>query len=345
MRVVIPQNSRHVARRVALYPRTARAATTWTGGGSLKFLSTTATTSSVRSFHATAAVAAATVAAAVTSASPASAAAAPATPSTASPASSSVAKDLVIYQYKICPFCNKVKAVLDFLDVPYRVVEVDPFAKKALKATGTDYRKVPLAMLDGEEVRESSEILRAVLDRADASGVALPAGFRTPETEEWVRWADGELAVLLFPNITRNFSESYQAFGYISDVEHFSLYDKLLNRNLGAVAMWAAQGKLKKKYGIDDEREALAQALDKWAAEVGDKPFAGGDTPNVADLSVYGVIHAIEGLATHDDIMSTAADGGGDASCRHGARHRSIAEWYGRMRSAVGSSSCLGTAL
>ncbi len=38
---------------------------------------------------------------------------------------------------------------MDFLKVPYKVVEVNPLNKKELKAI-TDYNKVPVAVLDGE---------------------------------------------------------------------------------------------------------------------------------------------------------------------------------------------------
>ena len=51
--------------------------------------------------------------------------------------------------------------------------------------------------------------------------------------------------------------------------------------------MWAAQGKIKKKYDIDDERAALSTALAKWTAEIGAGPFAGGAEPNIADVAVY----------------------------------------------------------
>lgn len=29
-----------------------------------------------------------------------------------------------MYQYKICPFCNKLKVVMDFLGIPYSITEV-----------------------------------------------------------------------------------------------------------------------------------------------------------------------------------------------------------------------------
>ncbi|RHY73216.1 hypothetical protein DYB30_013048, partial [Aphanomyces astaci] len=57
--------------------------------------------------------------------------------------------EVTLYQYEPCPYCCKTKAVLDFLKVPYNVVEVNPVTKKELKAI-TDYNKVPVAVVDGQ---------------------------------------------------------------------------------------------------------------------------------------------------------------------------------------------------
>lgn len=100
--------------------------------------------------------------------------------------------------------------------------------------------------------------------------------------------------------------------------------DKWLNQWVGATAMWAAQGKLKKKYNIDDERTALFHALDEWVSAMGDKPFLGGKVPNLGDVAVYGCIKAISGLDTHRDVLE----------------HTKVGPWYQRVQEAVGSSSC-----
>lgn len=80
---------------------------------------------------------------------------------------------------------------------------------------------------------------------------------------------------------------------------------------IGSTAMWAAQGKIKKKYNIEDEREALFSAIKDWtdALEHVKGPFIGGDRPNLGDLCVFGCIKAIEGLDTHKDVL--ALDGVG----------------------------------
>lgn len=89
--------------------------------------------------------------------------------------------------------------------------------------------------------------------------------------------------------------------------------------------MWAAQGKIKAKYNINDEREALFGAIKKWTEEVGTKSFLSGDKPNLGDLCVYACIKAIEGLDTHKDLMENTA----------------VGPWYQRVEQAIGDSSCI----
>jgi len=40
---------------------------------------------------------------------------------------------LTLYQYQICPFCNKTKALLNYASINYETVEVNPLTKAELK--------------------------------------------------------------------------------------------------------------------------------------------------------------------------------------------------------------------
>lgn len=86
--------------------------------------------------------------------------------------------------------------------------------------------------------------------------------------------------------------------------------------------MFFVAKKLKKKYAVEDEREALYAALGAFVDAVGDRAFLGGSEPNLADLSVFGVVRSVVGLDTFDDIMA----------------HSTIAPWFHRMTSKVGTS-------
>jgi glutaredoxin len=67
----------------------------------------------------------------------------------------------VFYQYAICPWCNKAKAVLHFCNVPYHEVDVHPLFKSELN--WSEYKKVPVMMLaSGDQMNGSTEIVDAV---------------------------------------------------------------------------------------------------------------------------------------------------------------------------------------
>lgn len=68
---------------------------------------------------------------------------------------------LLLYQYEVCPWCNKVKAVLDFHNAPYKTVEVDPVFKSQLKFS--DYKKVPVLVTpSGEQFNDSGKIIEEI---------------------------------------------------------------------------------------------------------------------------------------------------------------------------------------
>lgn len=66
---------------------------------------------------------------------------------------------MTLFQYSTCPFCNKVKALLECNNVSYDVVEVDPLFKTEIKSSG--YGKVPQLRLgdDGPLLVDSDHIV------------------------------------------------------------------------------------------------------------------------------------------------------------------------------------------
>lgn len=51
-------------------------------------------------------------------------------------------------------FLLVISAFLDYYDLPYKVVEVNPLSKREIK--WSDYKKVPILMVDGEQLIDSS---------------------------------------------------------------------------------------------------------------------------------------------------------------------------------------------
>ncbi|ETV68958.1 hypothetical protein, variant [Aphanomyces astaci] len=161
--------------------------------------------------------------------------------------------EVTLYQYEPCPYCCKTKAVLDFLKVPYNVVEVNPVTKKELKAI-TDYNKVPVAVVDGQVVPNSSDIISRLQSTSTFD----------PVTKDWNEWIDMKLVVLMPPNIYRTVPEALQAFQYCLTEGNFTAWERRVSLYTGAAAMYVISKRLKKKYGFDDERLALYEVTNGW---------------------------------------------------------------------------------
>ena len=253
--------------------------------------------------------------------------------------STSFPKTIVIYQYEVCPFCCKVKAFLDYNDIPYRVVEVDPLGKSELK--WSEYKKVPVVLLDDtKQVNNSSSIISQLsVDLESSKATNRSSWFankskaseadrqKSEKQETWRKWVDEKLVKAITVNIYRNARESFQTFDYITDHGNFGWAQKNAARVVGATMMWGLSNKLKKKYGIEgDVREALYSLANDWVRAMDGRPFMGGDRPSLADVEAFGVIRSIVGMDTFNDLQHNS----------------DIGPWWARMLEEVGGSSRVG---
>jgi microsomal prostaglandin-E synthase 2 len=210
-------------------------------------------------------------------------------------------------------------------------VEVDPMGKKELAQFSQDYRKVPIAVVNGTQVNGSSDIIswveRSILgsEKADAKA-AVTASAGTGD-DDWVAWVDDHLIHLISPNIYRTPSESMQAFEYIADNAKFSTWQRISIRYTGAAAMYMVGKKIAKRHDIREPRAAMYEAINKWTDAVekrGGAFLSGPDKPGTADLAVYGVLRSIMTFDTFADIKNNCA---------------AFEPWFERTRIAVGEPS------
>ncbi len=221
---------------------------------------------------------------------------------------------LRLFGYAICPFCHVVRSAARYTGTTIALTEVNPLTKAEIKFS-TEHRKVPIAVFDdGSVIVESAAIVDELLRRRPPS-----EDFASPAARTWAAWATGELAPMVYPNITKTFGECRRALAYAD--EAFGPVDAFLVKHVGALGMSLAHGKIKKKYNIEDERAALFDKLTTWEARIGDRPFRGGDAPDMADVAVHGVLGAVSGLPARDDVV---------------AAHPKIGAWLERVEAALG---------
>lgn len=218
---------------------------------------------------------------------------------------------LVLYQYKTCPFCSKVRAFLDYHGLPYEIVEVNPVMRKEIK--WSLYRKVPILMVDdqvqlndssviisslkthlinkdksmteiircypemksvndrGKEVTEYNNKYWVMLSETETQQV-YPQKDMQKEEMKWRQWADDWLVHLISPNVYRTTSEALASFDYIVREGKFGSFEGFFAKYIGAMAMFVISKRLKNRHNLqDDVRQDLYKAVNNWVEAIGKK--------------------------------------------------------------------------
>jgi microsomal prostaglandin-E synthase 2 len=216
---------------------------------------------------------------------------------------------LKLYQFSACPFCWKVRVLLDYKGIPYETVEVHPYTKKELEFT--DYKKVPV-LVDGESVITKSADIMNHLNEKHAISLA------DSDNDRWCTWVDDTLVHYFPPIIHKDFKTSFKTIKEITPPGQSGWLKQLFTQTVGAAIMSKVAKKKAIKLGIIDPVAELKQAVEKWVAEgLNGKPFLGGNLPSVADLSVFGVFRSAEQL----NVVTIA--------CNHKSE---FATWYAQCK-------------
>jgi len=188
---------------------------------------------------------------------------------------------LTLYQFNSCPFCWKVRSLLNYAEQPYETVEVSPMGMKELDFT--DHKKVPV-LKDGDKVIvESATIIDYVNDN-------YVHAEKSETSKEWTNWVDDTLVHYLTPLIHPNFTTSWKNFGHIMAAEQYPWF-----------VMPKVAKKLKNKHNIIDPKAEFLTAIDHWVnSGLNGQNFFGGEQADFVDCSVFGVLRSGEKLGVID---------------------------------------------
>lgn len=261
---------------------------------------------------------------------------------------------VTLYQFESCPFCRKARAVLDLCNIPYNVVEVNPLTKSETKSFASDYKKVPIVLVEDPtsgrsyQIRDSKIIIKAILEASklpvggDCPNTPLPLSVSLNDETQldsavyagmdidaaWIKWVEQYLLQLVVVNIYGTMEESKETFDYLLTHKDFGWLAREASYWAGSIVMnQVAKSRLKKfKHIQGKHREVFFSACgDLGTAAKTAGGFLGGSLPSAADLNAYGVIRSLEGTKTLREAI------GGQAGNEFKA-------WYERMNQAVGES-------
>nr|XP_002128139.1 prostaglandin E synthase 2 isoform X2 [Ciona intestinalis] len=183
-------------------------------------------------------------------------------------------------------------------------------------------KRYPTTTVVGEDGKSKQETLNKHWLISDEADLATVENDARKEEAEWRFWADDYLVHLISPNVYRTYREAYQAFDYHVKQGRFNgTWEGVVAKYLGSIAMWGIAKRLKTKYKLDENvRLDLYKACNKWTEAIGKgRTFMGGSKPNLADVSVFGVLSVMENLDSFHDVLT----------------HTNIKKWYYKTKQAI----------
>lgn len=193
--------------------------------------------------------------------------------------------DVILHHYAPSPFSEKVRKVLAYKQLPWHSVQIPPVMPKPdlMPLTG-GYRKTPVMQV-GRDIYCDSKLICRVIDRLKPERPLIPPGTEaaTLMIERWVDQTFFFDAVALFFQ-----PAGLAAFGAAAPP---GMIDTFLKDR---AAMFAQGGTLPMPK-METARAELPAILSSLEAQLGPKPFLGGDAPTQIDFAIYNPVWFVYG--------------------------------------------------
>ena len=217
-----------------------------------------------------------------------------------------------LYGFQTCPFCWKVRSLLNWKGVDYSAVEVDPMTKAEIR--WSNWKSVPVFVdADGTQVNGSNSILHYVDEKLGGARRFAPEGADEVQ-DRWMSFSDETLAKSIVAVVYGSYRSSLAAMDYVTRVERFSRWQAFKAKWLGAVVMRLI-GRSRAKMFERGPEENLSAQLDLLSGAF-NPDFIGDTKPNGGDFANYGILRSIQGLRGFDIVEN----------------HPAAGPWYRRMQ-------------
>ncbi|MFT5358891.1 MAG: microsomal prostaglandin-E synthase 2 [Polyangiales bacterium] len=211
-----------------------------------------------------------------------------------------------LYQFALCPFCNKVRTGLQIKGIPFDEVEVSPRSKVELPPLPEGApQKVPVLTFNGEVVWDSTRILTFLDENYPETQRFTPTDDakreRSAAIEEWV----DEVMIQSLPTVLYGtWREAAQASKIIAKSSRFSPSAGMIVKVGGPVIMHAVAKRILKRNGKTDAHGWVGENLDHFESELGEQTFVCGDELSVGDVAMHGALTCIKLFPVFEDVIS-----------------------------------------
>ena len=172
-----------------------------------------------------------------------------------------------------CPFCWKVRGVIEHLGMEVEYVSVNGMKIKKDVAFAGDWGKVPVFTdQQGDHHVDSTPLLR-LIDATYNDGKMAAQGDPARQ-EEWLTWADTHLSKATVPILYGSLGSALSTTRRISKVEKFNWFSKRLYAWAGFPVMWGIIAKKRvkadgRRFGVSTKKDAAQAAKIRQVADIG----------------------------------------------------------------------------
>ena len=213
-----------------------------------------------------------------------------------------------------CPFCWKVRGIVDHLGLDVDYISVNPMrSKKALEFTD-GWTKVPVwTESDGEIVVDSTPILKHI--DAKYNQGELCSTTDQERQDKWLEWVDGTLSKATIPLLYGGLGSALKTTFRVSKLEKFGFISKRVYAWMGFPVMWGIIARSRVKKDGRKPKQLWHDLLSEWVGSHEGKPFFGGEKPDIVDIAAFGYMRSVADYPQFSKISD----------------HEAGMAWYNRM--------------
>ncbi|MGB1766891.1 MAG: glutathione S-transferase family protein [Poseidonia sp.] len=217
-----------------------------------------------------------------------------------------------------CPFCWKVRGLLEHLNVTTDYVPVNGMRIKKEVAFAGDWGKVPVFTdEEGTHHVDSTPILRYIDEKYNEGKMSVQ-GDET-RRNEWMEWVDAHLSKATVPILYGSLGSALKTTTRISKIEHFGFISKRLYAWAGFPIMWGIIARKRVKRDGRKPKQLWHDLLTEFTDAHAGEPFFGGQTPDLVDFAAFGYMRSISPYPQFEQLTD----------------HANGMAWYRRMEASL----------
>lgn len=225
---------------------------------------------------------------------------------------------VTLHMLHTCPFCWKVRGLLEYLKLDVDYVSVNGLSiKKAVSFAG-DWGKVPVFTDESGQYHTDSTPIMKFIDENYNDG-KLQTSDDEARMKQWMEWADTKMSKATVPILYGTLGSAFQTTTRISKLEKFGFISKRLYAWAGFPIMWGIIAKKRVKKDGRKPKQLWHDLLTEFTDEHNGENYFGGSEPNIVDFSVFGYMRSISPFPQ----FSLLTD------------HTNAMAWYNRMEEII----------